>query len=442
MAESEELLMSQAERDRLVTLKKANERLITRTQAAEELKVAERQVYRMPAALKEKGDGTVVHALRGRRSNRKISEEREKQVIGILSEEIYKGFGPTLASEYLASNHGIELSKETVRQWMMRAGLRRGRRARVQRVHVWRERRERYGELVQWDTSKHAWLEGRGNEEIYLIKMIDDASSRLFARFVRHDSTEENMAVLEEYLRRYGRPLEFYTDKASLFNVNRRLHYNKELSEELGKTQIGRALEELAIGWIAAHSAQAKGRVERSFETAQDRLVKGLRVAGAKTLEEANQYLESKYLPQWESKFTVVPASADNAHRRLGEQHDLAAILCPVEERVVTNDYTIRFQSRVYQIARQQIRPRMRKARVRVEERRSGEIAVRFENKYVTVSRCEPAPKKSTQANPPPIPSNHGKATNAGGKSQWMKGFFAKPAPSLAKALAISNATS
>jgi transposase len=257
VAENGELLMTQADRDRLVTLKKASERVITRAQAASELNVTERQVYRLLVAVKEKGDGAAVHALRGRSSNRKLSDQIEKQAIEILSDEVYDGFGPTLASEYLERQHGIAVSKETVRQWMVKAGLRRVRRARVGQVHMWRERRERFGELVQWDTSEHDWLEGRGGE-IYLIKMIDDATSRLFARFVRHDSTEENMGVLEQYLQRYGRPLAFYTDKASLFNINRRLHYNKEVSEEPGKTQIGRALEELGIEWIAAHSPQAK----------------------------------------------------------------------------------------------------------------------------------------------------------------------------------------
>jgi hypothetical protein len=148
------------------------------------------------------------------------------------------------------------------------------------------------------------------------------------------------MSVLEEYLRRFGRPLEFYTDKASIFTTTpKKNHPVRE--EPLPPTQIGRALQELGIGWIAAHSPQAKGRVERSFDTDQDRLVKGLRIAGARTLEEANAYLEAEYFPTWKERFTVVPACADNAHRPLLKHHDLTAILCPVEQRVVTNDFTM-----------------------------------------------------------------------------------------------------
>ena len=195
----------------------------------------------------------------------------------------------------MADKHDIEVSKETLRQWMIRAKLWRAKEQKVKAVHVWRPRRSRFGELVQWDTSEHDWLEGRG-EKLYLIAMIDDATSRLFARFVRHDSTEENMKLLWGYLEKFGRPLAFYTDKASIFRTAEKRRRDEPGVDkdpvEMPPTQIGRALQELGIAWIAAHSPQAKGRVERNFGTAQDRLVKGMRVAGVKTLEQANQYLE------------------------------------------------------------------------------------------------------------------------------------------------------
>jgi transposase len=279
VAEGGELLMTQAERDRLVALKKAQKKLITQRQAAEELDLSERQVRRLLKRLRKGGDRAVVHALRGRASNAKLDPELEKKAMEILNHEQRRDYGPTLASEYLAEEHAIIASKETVRQWMMRAGLWRAQKQRIGEVHVWRQRRERFGELVQWDTSDHDWLEGRG-ERIYLIAMIDDATSRLFARFVRHDSTEENMAVLEQYLCRYGRPLDFYTDKASIFHTTAKKNHPAR-DEPLPPTQIGRALQELGIGWIAAHSPQAKGRVERSFQYAsenhRDRLSSGPR---------------------------------------------------------------------------------------------------------------------------------------------------------------------
>src|SRR5207237_7799148 len=311
-----QLRMTQAERDRLVALKKAKKKLITQREAAEELGITERHVRRLLRQLKRRGDKVVVHALRGLPSNRKISADTEQDAIAILSQPVYRGFGPTLAAEYLVEKHDIEVSRETVRQWMIGAKLWRAHKQRVEKIHEWRPRRSRFGELVQWDTSPHDWLEGRG-EEILLINMIDDATSRWLARFVISDSTVENMNLLERYIKKHGRPLAYYTDKASIFQTAEKTKRGAsrlgKSREELPPTQIGRALQELGIPWIAAHSPQAKGRVERGFLTAQDRLVKGLRVAEVTTLEGANHYLETEFLPWVNSTIAVVPANPDDA---------------------------------------------------------------------------------------------------------------------------------
>jgi hypothetical protein len=204
--------MTQTDRDRLVTLRKAKKKLITQRQAAEELDLSVRQMKRLLYGLKKHGDKSVVHGLRGKPSNRRMDAAVEQEAVKILSADIYRGFRPTLAAEYLHRKHGITAGKETVRQWMISAKLWRAGEQKVKAVHIWRPRRRRFGELVQWDTSEHDWLEGRG-EKLYLIAMIDDATSRLFARFVRHDSTEENMKLLRSYLEKYGRPLAFYCEK-------------------------------------------------------------------------------------------------------------------------------------------------------------------------------------------------------------------------------------
>ena len=264
--------MTQAERDRLVALKKAKKKLITQKQAAEEIGVTERQVRRLLRKLRRKGDQAVIHELRGRPSNRRLSAELEQRAVVVLADPLYRGFGPTLAAEYLHKQHEITVSKETLRRWMVRAGLWKAGHRRVVELHQWRPRRSRCGELVQWDTSTHDWLEGRG-EEIYLISMIDDATSRLLARFVRHDSSEENRRLLGSYLERWGRPLAFYTDKAGMFQVavkSKRQEQREGLDrQEMPPTQIARALGELGIVWIPAHSPQAKGRVERIHRTHQ-----------------------------------------------------------------------------------------------------------------------------------------------------------------------------
>jgi transposase len=427
-----QLLMTQADRDRLVALKKAKKHLITQREAAEELALSIRQVQRLLAALKEGGDKAIIHELRGRPSNRKIDESIEREAMRILSAPVYEGFGPTLAAEYLEQKHGIEASKETVRQWMMRAQLWRGKKQKVKQVHLWRPRRSRFGELVQWDTSEHDWLEGRG-EKLYLIAMIDDATSRLLARFVRHDSTEENMRLLWSYLEKYGRPLTFYTDKASLFHTTEKRKRDEPGVEkdgvEMPPTQIGRALRELGITWIAAHSPQAKGRVERNFGTAQDRLVKGLRVAGVKTIEQANQYLLEHYLVWWERELTREPDHPDDAHRPLARSHHLAESLSHVEMREVRNDYTLRFDNQLYQIERESIVAGLRGASVRVEKRLDGSMAVRYQDRYLAVKSCAKAAQQPARET---VVRALGKQIKRG--RDWNRNFDLKKAPPIWKA--------
>jgi len=430
--------MTQTERDRLVALKKAKKKLITQKEAAEELGITERHVRRLLRELKRRGDKVVAHGLRGLPSNRKISVDTEQEAVAILSRPVYRGFGPTLASEYLAQKHDIEVSRETVRQWMMEAKLWRARKQQVEKIHEWRPRRSRFGELVQWDTSDHDWLEGRG-EEILLINMIDDATSRWFARFVASDSTVENMNHLERYVKKHGRPLAYYTDKASLFQTAVKTKRGESRAgkdrAELPPTQIGRALQELGITWIGAHSPQAKGRVERGFLTAQDRLVKGMRVAGVTTLEQANHYLETEFLPWVNATLAVAPAHADDAHRPLEKHHDLAAILSHVESRQVNNDYTIQLDTKIYQIARQDVSTGLRGAVVRVEKRRDGSVAVRFRDRYLSIAECAQRPKVTSVK-----PAKTKRQAKPVKRSEWNKNFDLKKAPKIWQAARGSGA--
>ena len=424
-----QLLMTQAERDRLVTLKKAKKKLITQREAAEELGVSVRHVKRLLHGLKKRGDKAVVHGLRGKASNRRIEATIEQQAVKILAAPVYEGFGPTLAAEYLGKKHGIEASKETVRQWMMQAKLWRGKKAKVKQIHQWRPRRSRLGELVQWDTSEHDWLEGRG-EKLYLIAMIDDATSRLFARFVRNDSTEENMKVLWSYLEKFGRPLTFYTDKASLFQTAEKRRREEPGVQkdpvEMPPTQIGRALRELGIAWIPAHSPQAKGRVERNFQTAQDRLVKGMRVAGVTTIEQANRYLSEDYLVWWARELTVEAASPDDAHRPLENSHHLAASLSHVETRQVRDDYTFRWDGKLYQIERAAVTTGLRRANVRVELRLDGSLAARYGERYLPIEECAVADKPKK---PPAKSPRKRRAVRRRRGSDWSKDFDLRKGP-------------
>jgi hypothetical protein len=432
----ERIAMSQEERDWLEWLKRARDGVVTQQYAAEKMEVSERWVRKLLVRMKVDGDGVVVHGLRGRASNRRIDEQTRARALEYLKQPEWHDFGPTFASQQLGKRHGIEVSKETVRGWMVAAGLWKEQPRKLGEVHQWRARRSGYGELVQWDTSTHDWLESRGEGVRYLVRLIDDATSRSWGRFVQHDGTRENMGVLWEYLERYGRMVDVYTDRAAMFMVTPRTQENAQQRQEADRlTQIGRALRELGIGWIPAYSPQAKGRVERSFGTDQDRLVKQLRLAKVKTMQAANEFLEKEYWPEWNERFARPLKGVADLHRALTPQLDLASVLSHVEQRVIGNDYTVSFAGRRYQIARQDLKPGMRGKNVRIELGLSGELRARFEGQYVAVSECgakAPAtPKPSWQ----PARKDH----NRGGKSQWMNGFFEQPGPELWQAVRTAN---
>jgi len=417
-------MLNGKERDRLKVLHAVKGGVLSQRAAGGQLGISDREVRRLLVRIREQGDGGIIHGLRGKASNRRLPESIRTRALKLVKGK-YGDFGPTLACEYLAKYDGLEVSKETLRQWLMGAGLRRGKRRKTEEVHVWRPRRDGRGELVQWDTSEHDWLEGRG-PRLYLVAMIDDASSQAYARFAEQDSTQENLRVLRGYLERWGRPVEFYTDQHSMFTVNRARQEAEDEAWPEALTQIGRALRELGIGWMAAHSPQAKGRIERFFGTAQDRLVKGLRLAGADDLAAAQAYLEQEYLPHWNQNFTVVPASPSDAHRPLRAEHELASILSLVEERIVTSDYTIRYGGKIYQIRRSEIRPGLRGGRVRVERRLDGSLTVKFRQYVLGVSECSAQPKKPPPPKPPGVSRPRPKVAH-----NWMKGFDLHKSPPL-----------
>src|SRR5688572_7259432 len=301
-----ELRMSRKERERLKVLEQLKQGQISQVQAAQWLGLSTRQVRRLERRYALQGDGGLMHRARGKPSNRRIAPEQEVAARQLLA-TVYHDFGPTLASEQLARRDGIRLSRETVRGWMRQLGLWSARRK--SRPHRRRRaRRACFGELVQLDTSHHNWLEGRG-PQLVLLTMIDDATGSKLSRFAPGDTALANMELLQHWIERYGRPLALYTDWASHFRQT------PCAGEQAGPTQIERALGELEIRLICAHSPQAKGRVERSHGIDQDRLIKELRLAGICTLEAANGFLEQAYLPRMNARFAVQPTDAADAHR-------------------------------------------------------------------------------------------------------------------------------
>jgi hypothetical protein len=416
--EPERIELSQRERDRLKVLHEVKQGHLTQVEAAGHLHLSDRQVRRLLVRVQAEGDRGVIHRLRGRPSNRKIPVAVTQRALRWLGRPCYAGFGPTLAAEHLV-RAGIVVSRETLRGWMTGAGRWHPRRQRVVAVHLWRERRAAFGELVLLDTSEHAWLEERG-AKLCLIALVDDATSRLWARFVEHDTTEENLRTLEGWLRRYGRPLALYTDQDSIFQPAGPPAREEQLRGEPARTQFGRALAELGIEWIAAHSPQAKGRIERCFGTLQDRLIKEMRVAGIESLEAANRFLEITFLPEWEERFTVAPRHTQDAHRPLGREHRLEEILSVRVGRTVASDYTVKWQGQRWGVPREAVCAGLRGARVEIERRLDGSHWLRFRHRYLPLRLCpatlpsvsavslrltagrKPNPKPGKKYHPPP----------------------------------------
>jgi hypothetical protein len=237
---------------------------------------------------------------------------------------------------------------------------------------------------------------------MHLIAMIDDATSRLWGRFALTDTTEENYRSLEGWLHRWGRPCALYTDKDSIYCVARQPNLEEQLKGKPAQSQFGRALEELGIEWIAAHSPQAKGRIERVFSTLQDRLVKEMRLAGVCTPQQANDFFQESFLPFWDQRFTVEPRRSRDAHRPVTRSYRLESILSFRETRTVDNDYTIRWNAKRWAIARRDVLPGLRRARVKVERRLDGTLWVLFRGRYLSLQLCNDSAEATPSGLSPP----------------------------------------
>jgi len=417
--EGDRIAMSQRERDRLRVLHSVLEGQRTQAEAARLLRLTPRHVRRLLQRLHQGGDAALVHGLRGKPSNHRKDAQLRRRVLQVYRKDFHD-FGPTFAAEKLAEG-GLEVSPDTLRRWLLAAGLWQPQRRRDQHRSR-RPRRACFGELVQMDTSIHDWTEGRG-EEMVLIHMIDDATSRLLARFYDADTIESHLDLLLRWLQAYGRPLALYTDRHSIFEPQ-----DKGRALPDAETQFGRALRELDIELIRARSPQAKGRVERSFGTAQDRVVKEMRLAKVKTIAGANALLDNGLLAKHNRLFSVPPRQAGDAHRAVGTGHNIAAILSLQSQRTVANDYTVRFEKRIYQLDKP-IYPGQRGGKVVIEVRLDGSMAIRFGKHYLKYHEIvtEPAaPGGSAPQTPRSLP--HSRPTPREAETGQPSGKESQPA--------------
>lgn len=325
---------------------------------------------RLVDAYKAQGAQGLISKKRGKRSNRAYGEAFKQSVLSIVRQQ-YADFGPTLATEKLRERHEIKVSEETIRQWMIDAGLWADKAARLQRPYQPRHRRDCFGELIQIDGSDHRWFEDRG-PRCCLLVYIDDATSRLVElRFCTSETTFDYMQSTQRYLIRHGKPVAFYSDKHSVFRVNQ-----KEHAGGVRLTQFGRALADLNIDIIYANSSQAKGRVERMNKTLQDRLVKEMRLQGINTMEDGNAFLPH-FLDEVNNRFAKEPANPTDLHRALTEHDDLVQILCWQEQRTVSNSLTVQYDRVLYILKPSRFSNKLRRDKVTIFDYPDGMVDIK-----------------------------------------------------------------
>jgi len=389
--------MSQEERDRLRVMGMVKGIKITLVKAAELLELSYRQCKRIYKRYREEGDAGLVNRSRGRTSNRQKDSAIKEAVIERCRTR-YEGFGPTLASEKL-KDEGYTIDHDTLRLWLLKAGIWVKRRKR-KKHRSWRERKEHFGEMVQMDGSFEDWFEGRG-EEAVLMDMVDDAKGGTFAQFHEGETTRAAMLTLWRYIDIYGMPVSLYVDWDSVYVTARQATVDEELRGEMPLTQFGRAVKRLGIKIILANSAQAKGRVERKHQVYQDRLIKEMRLKGISTREGGNAFLEGGFLKDINDRFTIAPKSDVDFHRPVPEGLDLRAVFCFEEERVVDNDWTVRWKNRIFQIKKEnRVLPPARK-RVTVQEWLDGSVHLVYKGEkvaYVEIAEKPAREKKPADA--------------------------------------------
>ncbi len=364
--------MSQRELSRLEIVQRVKRKNLKQREAAELLGLTERQVKRLCRLYQEAGAAGLISKRRGRPSNNRLAEKTVKKARQLLRTH-YHDFGPTLAQEKLTVK-GVNLSVEAVRQLMIAEGLWQVRRAPRAVIHQLRQRRARIGELIQIDGSPHDWFEGRA-PNCTLLVFVDDATSQLMhLQFVGAETTFNYFAAVRAHLTAFGKPLAYYSDKFSVFRVN----IPNALSGT-GLTQFGRAMKELDIELICAHSPQAKGRVERANQTLQDRLTKELRLQGISSMAKANGYLP-KFIKDYNRRFGVIPRCAELAHRPL-QREDLDRVLTLCEGRTLSKNLTLSYNKVIYQIQTKRAAYTMRSAQVEVRETSTGEITIEYKGR-------------------------------------------------------------
>lgn len=401
------LTMSQKEIDRVSIVLQINSGQISLEQAVQLLELSARQVYRILRRYKRLGAEGLIHKLRGKPSNRGHGTVLKEKVLSLYSQQ-YWDYGPTLFSEILLKEHSISIDHETLRKWLLAAGLYSKQRKRKQHRRK-RERRKCYGELLQFDGSYHDWFEGRGPAGC-LLNCIDDATGRVYLKFVQSENTLDVLLMLREYVEEFGIPRSIYTDRASVYKGEENL------------SEFGRAMKELGVEVIYAKSPQAKGRVERANRTLQDRLIKALRRNNISTVDDANKYLKEVFIREYNQRFAS-SLGKENVHRNPAG-YDLQNIFCYKTYRQVRNDYTINLAGGYIQLLKGAAPLPKPKQQVMVTQWFDGQRHIYFNNQELNYKQIEEKPKAEIRLRPPVRQDHPFRRMNQRLKSSKSRSFF------------------
>lgn len=383
------ITMTQQELSRIKVIQMADEKRITQKEGANRIGVSSRHFRRLLARYREEGDLGLISGHRGKPSNNRMTADKQQQIIDFICDPLYEGFGPTLMTEKLFERADIVVSKETVRQLMIVEKKYQPRRKKDPGVHQLRERRARRGELVQIDGSYHAWLEERGPKACLLL-FVDDATNQgLAGRFVPQETYFAYAELCKAYFSQHGLPVAFYSDRFSVFRVNARNAIDTDAI-----TQFGRALAELGVELICANTPQAKGRIERTYLTFQDRLIKEMRLEGICDYEHANQFLPS-FLNTYDQKFSVLPRSSQDAHTPLDPAVDLDRIFASHHTRIISKNLQIQFNRVIYQIKTTRPAYALQGRQVTAVLYPDDQVAFYLNHQLLTVEEFRPQPKQA-----------------------------------------------
>jgi len=405
MAGEDIIKMSMKELKRIPVIQSVINKQITQQEAGNILGLCRRQIIRLTKKVRKKGSIAIVHKSRGRPSNRRISSEIKDKILKLCKTK-YKGFGPTFAVEKLLEIDKLCIHADTLRKWFIKAEIEYKKR-KAPRHRSWRPRRKSFGEMVQIDGSHHKWFEERNPGECVLMGYVDDATGRIFGHFYDYEGTKPFMDSFKRYIKRYGIPQSVYIDMHSTYKSTKKQSVEEELNNQKSLTQVGRALNELGVDVIYAHSAAAKGRVERSFKTHQDRLIKEMRLANISNVKDANKFLHSYYIPKHNRKFAVKAKDKADLHMPIAKHLELDRIFSKKNKAALRKDFTIQYKNKFYQILKA-----TRAKEVILEERLNGKLYIYHKDtqmKYKLIEKRPEKPKAACKARKRKyiLPQNH-----------------------------------